>query len=163
MDVRALQQAIGETWFGEGMSARSLEQLAGVAREYHVPGRTRLLREGRETTELAVVRRGRVALTEHVPSQGSLTLMTVEAGDVFGWSAIVPPYEAIASVVSLEPVDVIAFDGPRLRAAMAADQELTAAVSVKVLQSLGRRLRATRHQLLDLHGQSWSRPTPESC
>lgn len=162
MDTRALQHAIADTWFGEGMSPRSLERLADVAREYHAPGRTKLLREGHETSELGIVRRGRVALSEHVPGRGSLTLMTVEAGDVFGWSAIVPPYTAITSVISVEAVDVIALDGTRLRTTMAADPELTAAVGGKVLQALGRRLRATRHQLIDLHGDGWSRPAVES-
>ena len=36
--------------------------------------------------------------------------MTVEPGDIFGWSALINPYKATSTVVSLEPVKVIAFD-----------------------------------------------------
>ena len=53
---------------------------------------------------------GRIALTEHVAGRGSVTLMSAEPGDVFGWTALIPPYRATATVVSLEPVKVIAIE-----------------------------------------------------
>ena len=114
-DTATLVSRIGATWFGSGLSEGSVERLAGMAREYETPARARLLREGDETRELSVLVDGRVALTEHVAGRGSVTLMTVEPGDVFGWSALIAPYKATSTVVSLEPVKVIAFDGASLR------------------------------------------------
>ncbi len=127
-------------------------------RRYEAPARARLLREGDETRELSVLVDGRVALTEHVAGRGSVTLMTVEPGDVFGWSALVEPYRATSTVVSLEPVRVVAFDGTRLRERVRADCELAAGIYPRLLEALARRLGATRHQLLDLYGSEQSEP-----
>ena len=157
-DLAALVAEIEATWFGSGLSRSNRESLAGMAREYEAPANTRLLREGDDTNELSVLIEGRVALTEHVAGRGSVTLMTVEPGDVFGWSAIIAPFKATSTVVSLEPVRVIAFDGAVLRDRVRTDCALAAGIYPKVLEALARRLSATRHQLLDLYGSEQSEP-----
>jgi CRP-like cAMP-binding protein len=157
-DLAALVAEIEATWFGSGLSRSNKESLAGMAREYEAPANARLLREGDDTRELSVLIEGRVALTEHVAGRGSVTLMTVEPGDVFGWSAIIAPFKATSTVVSLEPVRVIAFDGAALRDRVRSDCALAAGIYPKVLEALARRLSATRHQLLDLYGSEQSEP-----
>jgi CRP-like cAMP-binding protein len=152
---------IEATWFGAHLPSSLTARLATTAREYQVPARSRVLRVGDETLELGLVVGGRVALTEFVAGHGSLTLMTVEPGDVFGWSAVVAPYVAVSTVYALEPTSVIAFDGARLRAALATDHELAAYVRARLLEALARRLKATRHQLLDLYGSGWVEPVYE--
>lgn len=154
----SLLASLEGTWFGAGLSADSREHLAELARDYEAPARTRLLKEGEETSELGLLLSGRVALTELVPGRGSVTLMTVEPGDIFGWSAIIPPYRATSTVVSLEPVRVLACDGVRLRAALRADCVLAATVYQQILEAVARRLLATRHQLLDLYGAEANQP-----
>lgn len=148
-------------WLGSDLPDASIARCAELARTYRSPGRACLLRIGDETRELCLVVSGRVALTEHVAGRGMLTLMTVEPGDVFGWSAIVRPFIAISTVMSLEPVEVVAIDGPRLRALLRTDHDLAAVVHARVLESLARRLAATRHQLLDLYGAGWTEPVFE--
>ena len=158
MTTATLASRIEATWFGSGMSEGARESLAAMAREYEAPARARLLHEGDETRELSVLLSGRVALTEHVAGRGSVTLMTVEPGDIFGWSALIAPFKATSTVVSLEPVRVVAFDGPRLRLAVRSDCELAAGVYQKVLEALARRMGATRTQLLDLYGSESTEP-----
>jgi CRP-like cAMP-binding protein len=157
-DFATLVSEIDATWFGSGLSRGVKERLAGMAREYEAPARARLLREGDDTKELSVLVEGRVALTEHVAGRGSVTLMTVEPGDVFGWSTLIAPYKATSTVVSLEPVRVIAFDATLLRERVRTDCELAAGIYPKILEALSRRLSATRHQLLDLYGSEQSEP-----
>jgi CRP-like cAMP-binding protein len=157
-DVAALVTHIDTTWFGSGLSGAIKERLAGMAREYEAPAHARLLREGDDTRELSVLIEGRVALTEHVAGRGSVTVMTVEPGDVFGWSALIAPYRATSSVISLEPVRVVAFDAGMLRERVRSDCELTAGIYPKLLEALARRLDATRHQLLDLYGSEQTEP-----
>lgn len=151
-DPADLVTLLAETWFAAQVPDPVCQRLAAMARRYDAPARHRLLREGDETRELSVLVSGRVALTQHVASRGSVTLMTVEPGDVFGWSALIPPYRATSTVVSLEPVTVIAFAAADLRDRLRADPELAAAVYPRVLEVLGRRLGATRQQLLDRYG-----------
>lgn len=157
-DLSVLVSELEATWFGSGLSRGVRERLAGMARRYEAPAQTRLLREGEDTQELSVLVTGRVALSEHVAGRGAVTLMTVEPGDVFGWSALIAPFKATSTVVSLEPVTVIAFDGTLLRERVRADCELAAGIYPKILEALSRRLSATRHQLLDLYGSEQSEP-----
>ena len=152
IDLAPLASRIAATWFGSGLSEGSLERLAGMAREYESPVDVRLLREGEETKELSVLVEGRVALTDYVAGRGSVNLMTVEPGDVFGWSALTSPFEATCTVVSLAPVKVIAFDAAALREEVRTNCVLAAGIYPRLLEALARRLTATQQQLLDLYG-----------
>jgi CRP-like cAMP-binding protein len=157
-DPSVLAEHIRATWFGSDLPDLSLERLGAIAREYEAPARTRLLREGDETNELSILVDGRIALTEHVAGRGSVTLMSAEPGDVFGWTAIIPPFRATATVVSLEPVKVIAVEADALRAELKADCVLAAGVYPRLAEALARRLEATRQQLLDLYGSEQRPP-----
>jgi CRP-like cAMP-binding protein len=149
----ATQQFVSaiEAWLDTTLSPAALTRLESTAREYHASAGEELLREGSETLELSVVLHGRVQLTEYVPGRGRVILLTVEPGDVFGWSAVLPPFRATSTVVTVEAVRVLAFDGARLRAVLRSDKELAAAIYQRVLDAVSRRLVATRQQLLDLY------------
>ena len=96
---------------------------------------------------------GRVALRLRVPERGPTTILTIEAGDVVGWSAVVPPHRSTSTVIALETTELILMDGEGLRAELEVDPELAAAVYSALLEALARRLVATRQQLLDLFAQ----------
>ena len=157
-ELGSVAALLEDTWFGSGLSVDSKRRIGEMARTYDAPSRARLLREGDETKELSILVSGRVALTEHVGGRGSVTLMTVEPGDIFGWSALISPFRATSTVVSLEPVTVVAIDGARLRGEVHSDCELAAGIYPKLLEALARRLGATRHQLLDLYGSEQTEP-----
>jgi CRP/FNR family transcriptional regulator, cyclic AMP receptor protein len=157
-DPDVLAEHIRATWFGSDLVDSSLQRMGAMAREYEAPARTRLLREGDSTDELSILVDGRIALTEHVAGRGSVTLMSAEPGDVFGWTAIIPPYRATATVVSLEPVKVIAIEAEALRAELKADCVLAAGVYPRLAEALAHRLEATRQQLLDLYGSEQRPP-----
>ena len=157
-DPAELAEHILATWFGSSLSDESVARISTIAREYEAPARTRLLREGDQTTELSILVSGRVALTEHVSGRGSVTLMSSEPGDVFGWSALVPPYRATGTVVSLEPVKVIAIEAEALRAELKGNCDLAAGIYPRLAEALARRLEATRRQLLDVYASEQRQP-----
>jgi CRP/FNR family transcriptional regulator, cyclic AMP receptor protein len=157
-DPTELADHIRATWFGSDLPDVSLQRMGMMAREYEAPARTRLLREGDYTAELSILVTGRIALTEHVAGRGSVTLMSAEPGDVFGWTAIISPYRATATVVSLEPVKVIAIDAEALRTELESDCVLAAGVYPRLAEALAHRLEATRRQLLDLYGSEQRPP-----
>ncbi|MEO5918323.1 MAG: cyclic nucleotide-binding domain-containing protein, partial [Candidatus Limnocylindrales bacterium] len=99
---------------------------------------------------LAVVARGRVGLRMRVPERGGVTILTLEAGDIVGWSAIVAPYRATTSATTLETTELAIIDAETLRNLLADDCELAAALLPPILDTVVRRLGATRVQLLDL-------------
>ena len=149
-ELSALVALLGTTWFAAGLSPAALLSLARLARRYQVPAGTTLLAEGQPVRELGIVLSGRVSVRTLVPERGMVTILTVEPGDIFAKSALVPPYRSTASVVALQALDAIALDGQRLRAALAADCGLAAALYPRLVQAISRRLDATRLQLLDL-------------
>jgi CRP/FNR family transcriptional regulator, cyclic AMP receptor protein len=158
MDRAAFFEAAAEAPFLGGLSVGERRRLAELARPLAVEPGTMLLREGFETTELGIVRTGRVALRLTVPMRGIHTILTVEPGDVFGWSALVPPYRSTSTAVATEPTTGVVFPARALREALDRDEELAAALYPRILHSVARRLEATRLQLLDLFAQDTGTP-----
>jgi CRP/FNR family cyclic AMP-dependent transcriptional regulator len=160
MDARdTVTAALGTTWFGSGLSPHARSRLAECATlRDHQAGET-ILREGDETALFAIVTRGRVALRMHVPERGPVTILTVEPGDVLGWSAVVPPHRSTSTAVTIEPTTLLSFEPRRLRALLEADLPLAATLYPRLMEAMGRRLGATRHQLLDLYAQQ-AEPVP---
>jgi CRP/FNR family cyclic AMP-dependent transcriptional regulator len=137
--------------FGSGIPRHLVARLDAIAQVMEVPARSVLLHEGEETTRVGVVLEGRLVLTERIPGRGPVTLLTVERGDVFGWSALLPPFRATSTVTSVEPSRIATLPGPALRGALRSDPELAAAVYREMFDAVARRLMATRHQLLDVY------------
>ena len=155
MESRQVRPAdLGSGWFGSGLSPHALERLSECcASTLSYPAGATLMREGFATEPFGIVTGGRVALRLLVPERGAVTILTVEPGDVIGWSALVPPYRATSTAVASEPTTVLAFDLRRLRAALREDPALAATLYPRVLEAVARRLSATRQQLLDLYGR----------
>ncbi len=152
MSERGLASALSESWFGTNLPPHALSQLAEIAELRSYPAEATLLREGGPTTEFGIVLSGRIGLRTLVPERGPVTILTVEPGDIFGWSALVEPHVATSTAVALEPVEAIAFEGAALRRLLSADSALAASVYPRLLTAVARRLAATRTQLLDLYG-----------
>lgn len=108
------------------------------------------MHEGEVTAFLAIVVSGQVALRLRVPERGAITILTLEAGDIVGWSAIVAPYRATTSATTLEATELAIFDATELRDLLATDCEVAAAFLPRVLETVTARVAATRDQLLDL-------------
>lgn len=151
MSERGLTSRLSESWFGAVLSPHALAQLVEIAELRSLPADAVLLREGGPTNEFGVVLSGRIALRTLVPERGPVTMMTVEPGDVFGWSALVEPHVSTSTAVAIEPVEVLVFPGTALRRLLAGDAAMAASVYPRVLAAVSRRLVATRTQLLDLY------------
>jgi CRP-like cAMP-binding protein len=142
---------LGTGWFGAGLSPHAVSRLRTCSALRTYPTDAVLMSEGDERHPFGIVSSGRVALRLLVPERGAVTILTVEPGDVVGWSALVPPYRATSTAVTVEPTEVVEFDVPALRRALRDDPALAATVYPRVLEAVARRLGATRHQLLDLY------------
>lgn len=142
--------ALSGSWFGAGLSPEAIDRLAALAAFRTLEPGEELLHEGEITETFGIVLQGRIALRMLVPERGMVTILTVEPGDVVGWSAIVPPHRATSSSIAIEPVVLLELPGNPLRALLRSDHALAASVYPRVLQTVARRLSATRLQLLDL-------------
>lgn len=128
-------------------------RLAGLTRSVDYPAGAVVLREGIDTPFLGVIVAGRVALRLRVPELGDrLTIVTIEPGELIGWSAVVAPYRATVDAIATEPTQLEAIDAAALRAHLAADCEMAAELLPLVLESVSHRLGASWQQLLDVFG-----------
>jgi CRP/FNR family transcriptional regulator, cyclic AMP receptor protein len=149
-----LDTALLAGWFGAGLPEAVRGRLADLAVLSSHPAGAVVIREGMPVDALGIVVDGRLALRLNVPGRDVATVLTIDPGDCVGWSAIVPPYRATSTVVTLEPTTILTFDGPELRATLDAEPALAAVLLRRVLEAVGRRLQATRTQLLDLFART---------
>jgi CRP-like cAMP-binding protein len=147
---RDLAASLATTWFGAELSPHARAAFLDLARVAELTPETEMTREGELTTEFGLVLSGRVALRLVVPGRGRTTILTVEPGDVVGWSAVVPPYRATSTAVTVGPVRALLVEAVALRAALRADDALAASLYPRLLDTMARRLQGTRLQLLDL-------------
>lgn len=143
---------LGETWFGAELSRPARARLAELGEVQRAAPDEVLLQEGVETDRLGILLSGLLSLRVTVAGRGRATLMTVEPGDIFGWTALVPPFRSTSTVVALEDSEVLVIEAARLRDAMQ-DEALAISIYPPLLQSVSRRLVATRNQLLDLYAR----------
>lgn len=151
MQTTALSTLLGDTWFGAGLPVAARADLAAVGVVEDVPEGRTLIREGQPCEALGVLVTGRLAIRLGLPGLTARTILTIEPGDIFGWSAVVPPSIATSTCVTTAPSRVILFDGVGLGQVLATDCDLAAVVYQRVLVAVARRMSATRVQLLDLY------------
>lgn len=154
METSTLMRLLGETWFGAGLPVTARADLAMTGTVVGIGAGTTVIHEGRPCEAMGIVLEGRLAIRLGLPPQPERTILTVEPGDVFGWSATLPGAMASSTCVSLTPARVVLFEAVALRTALERDPVLAAVVYRQLLACVARRLAATRLQLLDLYRAS---------
>jgi CRP-like cAMP-binding protein len=132
-----------------GLPATSRQTLAAIGREERPRAGTYLMREGRPTLDVGVILDGRLAVRDRI-SADDVTLMTLEPGDLFGWSAVLDGIST-ASIVALEDARVLLFGRPGLLSAIEGDKGIAAAVYRRLLEAVASRLDATRLLMRDVY------------
>lgn len=124
--------------------------LDSIAIRMHFERGEIVMRDGAPTPFLGVLESGRVGLRLHVPERGPQTIMTIERGELLGWSAVVPPYRATSEAAALEPTSILALPSEPLRGLLERDQQLVAELMPVILACVSDRLVISWQQLLDL-------------
>ncbi len=150
--MRTIEQYLPEHPFFRGLDAKALAIVAGCAKNVSFAPGEFLFREGQPADNFYVMRRGRVALQLHSPAAGTMVVDTADAGDVVGWSWLVPPYSWLFDARAVEPTGAVSFDGRCLRDKCEQDPQLGYALMKMVAQVMFSRLTAARVRLLDLYG-----------
>lgn len=79
----------------QGLEAEQLAQVADCCRLVNVEDGKRIFKEGDIAEDLCFLIKGRVDLRFELPekpSSGDMTILTIEPGSTFSWSALVPPH-----------------------------------------------------------------------
>jgi CRP-like cAMP-binding protein len=150
--MRTIDELLTEVPMFEGMDSDRLELIAGCASNRVFEDRAYLLREGEPADTFFVIRQGDVALETYVPQRGALTIQTLHAGDVLGWSWLISPHRTAFDARAVGVVHTMAFDGQCLRGKCEADHDLGYDVLMRFVTVIVARLQAARLQLLDVYG-----------
>jgi CRP-like cAMP-binding protein len=150
--IKEIKDYLPEHPFFKGLDPELIEFLAGCARNVHFKEGEILFREGDKADTFYVIRKGRVAIQVHNPAGGGMIFDTADAGDVVGWTWLVPPYKWIFDASASEDTSAVAFDGACLRGKCEADPAVGYALMNRVMLVMYDRLQAARMRLLDLYG-----------
>jgi ferredoxin len=126
-------------------------KVASCSIKVHLRAGVHLFHEGEAADRLLVVRKGRVALDVHVPGRGLQVVSTLDAGDVVGWSWLVPPYRWYYDARAVTDVSAVHVDAVCLRATCDADPALGYALMRRVAEVMYERLQVSRLQMLDVY------------
>jgi len=149
---RGISELLASHPFFCDLDATTLDLLSGCATNEHATVDALVFRADEPADQFYVVRRGRVALELSAPGNPRTVLDTVEAGEVVGWSWLVPPYRWFCDARAVEPTDLVTFDAACLRAKCQADPALGYELLQRVARVMYERLQAARIRLLDLYG-----------
>jgi CRP/FNR family cyclic AMP-dependent transcriptional regulator len=150
--MKNLAELIAEHVLFHDLVPEHLELLAGCAENVGFPGGAQIFREGEPANTFYVLRRGHVALAMAEPGHGQVVIETLGAGDVLGWSWLVPPYRWHFDAEAIEPTAAIMFDAACMRGKFSSDNGLGYQLMSRFLPIIVDRLQATRLRLLDLYG-----------
>jgi CRP/FNR family transcriptional regulator, cyclic AMP receptor protein len=136
----------------KGLSDERLELVCGCASNVHFDEDVVLFREGDPADSFYIIRDGKIALETFVPARGSVTIETIGAGEVVGWSWLFPPYRWHFDARALTTVRATSFDGACLRGKADADPALGYDLMSRFARVMIERLQWTRLRLLDVYG-----------
>jgi CRP-like cAMP-binding protein len=152
MAIEDLGKILSEHPFFKDLAPEHLATLVGCVANTKFEAGEFVFREGAPADHFYVLRHGRVAVEVFVPGRGAVSVETLEADDVLGWSWLFPPYTAHFDARALTLVRALQLDGACLRAKCEKDPALGYALLRRFAPVLIQRLDATRTQLLDLYG-----------
>jgi CRP-like cAMP-binding protein len=154
MATHTLEPTLASHPFFKGLSEPHLALLTGCTSNVVFDAGAFVFREGQPADRFYLLRHGRVGLEIFPPAGGPLTIETLEAGEVLGWSWLFPPYKARFDARALTLVRALSLDGACLRRKCEEDKTLGYELLRRFAAVIIERLEATRLQLLDLYGQS---------
>jgi CRP-like cAMP-binding protein len=134
-----------------------LKALARNARELAFDEDHRFFLGGEEINNFFLVAEGQIGIIHSAPAPDvehgvanqlvgtieteDVVVSTVDRGEVFGWSSLLPPYRSTAGAVSLTSGNVVVFDSVTLRSRMRHDTAFGFKLTQRLAQVIHGRLR----------------------
>jgi CRP/FNR family cyclic AMP-dependent transcriptional regulator len=125
------------------LSGADLERISRVAVPRSVPTGVRVFHEGDHSDACYIVRTGDLRVTREHPDGRAIALATLGPGDIFGELAMLDGEARSASVETLTDSELLALPAGDMRALLHG----SAAITVKLVVALTRRLRETNERI----------------
>jgi CRP-like cAMP-binding protein len=148
--METVDQMLAQHPFLKGLEKRYLRQLASLATPLSFKPLKMIFHEGDDANEFYLIQQGQVAIEMFMLGCEALQIQALEAGEVLGWSWLVPPYHWHFSARAIEPTQVIALDGRALRTRCEEDHDLGYEILKRFTHVVVQRLEATRLRALNV-------------
>lgn len=138
--------------FLRDLSDELIDQLAEVAQIVEFPAGTVIFRQGESASTLYLVVEGNVSLEVCAAGVGCKRILTVGSGELLGWSPVLEQGRLTATARAMSDAQAVAFSGPQILAICEQNPRFGYEFMKRAALALGKRLNATRLQLLDVFG-----------
>jgi CRP-like cAMP-binding protein len=152
--MEPLQEMIVKHPFWAGLDPRYFDLLLGCATFERFGADHLIFKEGENADQFYLIQNGHVTLSAFVPGRGSVTILTVSAGDALGWSWLFPPYQWHFSARASNFTETIVFAAKTFRDKAEQNHDFGYELIKRISKLLLQRLQETRLQLVDFYGSS---------
>jgi CRP/FNR family transcriptional regulator, cyclic AMP receptor protein len=146
-----LERILAEHPLFAGLDKKYLELIAGCSKNVRFNMGEMINRDGETSNEFYLIRHGAVSLEIHSPEKGAITFLTLNDGDVLGWSWLMQPYRGRFDARATQVTRALYIDATCLRSKFESDHELEREFLKRFLPVIVERLDAMSMQLLDLY------------
>lgn len=147
-----LDRTLEEHPFFSGLDRGYLDLIVGCAANQRFDAGEFIFREREDANKIFLIRQGTVALEIFAPNRGAIVIQTLDAGEILGWSWLIPPYQWRFDARATELTRGIVIDGRCLRTKCEENHDLGYELLKRFSVMVGQRLDATRLQLIDIYG-----------
>ena len=152
MPPQTLAPLLKEHPFFSTCTSEQIEFVSGCAKNVVFHTGDVLFTEGQPADTFYLIREGTISITRHMMGRGAISFLTLGAGDIAGWSWLIPPYEYQFDAQASNLTRALAFDGKCLREKCEADTALGYTLLKQFSAVMVKRLHDTRMQLMDWYG-----------
>lgn len=139
-----------DTEFFRELPSQYIDRLEALGQHVRFERDQLIFRQGDPSGSLYVVLSGTVSLEVTAPGR-TLRVLTINQGEEFGWSSLLPSHGKHFQARALGPVHALVFDAAKLLEVCNAEPAFGFALMKRLLASVSDRLHAMRVQLLDLY------------
>lgn len=132
------------------LGTEDLQTILSLCKSVRAEKGTKIFEEGESARLLFLIQSGRIELRFNVVCFNEMVEITLDRlteGDVFGWSAIVPPYQYTLSAYAVEDCDLLEIDQADMRRLCEANTRLGFQFMKNTAQIIGQRYEITRRML----------------
>ncbi len=137
--------------FLRGVNHTHLALLADSVLISHFKAGQVIFREGGPADHFYLIEQGRVVLESGAGYGEPAVIETIGAGDLLGWSWMMPPYVWHFTARAVEPTEAIHFVGSILRQYCEKDHSLGFELHKRMSAVMMKRLQAARKKMLSIH------------
>ena len=136
------------TYLFRGMTERQMKKILAAGREVTVKKGQQIVKEGQAANGVYILRSGAVELLTNVEKDFDLPISILrKPGDVFGTSALVPPYQYSLSARCVEEGVLFCMETAALRKLAAEDRDIGCQMMTNLAAHFLDRLKETRQEV----------------